>query len=156
MLFFFYMFSWQIFAFLTCTAHNVSQSQSFTVKNNNWLNWNMYHIMYNDGISRCQVALTVVPYERLRVQFIFLFFSLFFFLFCFVLDENYGIEITWLKTKNPSYYIGKCFDFSKITCSATVLWVGRLFRDSPWLNKWSKIQTSPNKHREYSLLLFAQ
>lgn len=56
----------------------------------------MYHIMYNDGTSRCQVALTVVPYERLRVQFAFIFF-----LFCFILDGNYGIEILWLKTKIP-------------------------------------------------------
>lgn len=38
--------------------------------------------MYNDGASQCQVALTVVPYERLRVQFGFFLFFLAL-LFCF-------------------------------------------------------------------------
>lgn len=70
--------------------HSPQCDFTFTDKNNNWLILNKYHIMYNDGISQCQVALTVAPYERLWVHFLFLFFP-------FVLDRNYGIEIMWFK-----------------------------------------------------------
>lgn len=118
-----------------------------TVKNNNWLNWNKHRIMYNDGASRCQVALTVVPYERLRVQFVF--FSFFFFL---ALLFRFGQELWYRNNVATNIYIykfpptiqptGGCFWFFSEKMSVQSRWS---FHETTETISWSNNSNEPKQ-----------